>query len=256
MKIRFLGTHNSESEKSRLSSLIIDDRLVVDAGALSGTLPPELYTHPASILITHAHYDHIRDIPAVAMNAALTGRYLNIYATAGVREALASHLLNGRLYPTFLETPADNPIIRFTEVTPSNHFTVPGYQILPLTMTHGQSAVGYLITGEEGKSVLVTGDTGPSLADCWPLVNPDGLITEVTMPNRDEQQALAHNHLTPALLAKILREFRKDKGYLPRVLAVHLNPWEEETILTELTAAGRELNHPLEATHEGMEITV
>ena len=38
MDITILGAHNTESEKTRLTSLLIDDVLAIDAGALTSSL--------------------------------------------------------------------------------------------------------------------------------------------------------------------------------------------------------------------------
>ena len=65
MNIKFLGTHNAESKYTKLVSLLIDDVLAVDTGSLTSELSFSEQEKIKSILITHGHYDHIKDLPAL-----------------------------------------------------------------------------------------------------------------------------------------------------------------------------------------------
>ena len=84
---------------------MIDDVLAIDAGGLTSSLSFSAQQKLKAILLTHQHYDHIRDIPALAMNLFLSDATINIYSTLPVHDALATHLLDGELYPNFLEQP-------------------------------------------------------------------------------------------------------------------------------------------------------
>jgi len=65
MNIQLLGVHNCESQNTKLTSLLIDDILVVDAGGLTSSLSFEAQRKLKAILLTHQHYDHIKDVPAI-----------------------------------------------------------------------------------------------------------------------------------------------------------------------------------------------
>ncbi|GAH80999.1 unnamed protein product, partial [marine sediment metagenome] len=119
MKIQVLGAHNCESQNTKPTSLLIDDVLMIDAGALTSSLSFEAQLKIKAILLTHQHYDHIRDIPAIGMNARFHETTVNVYSTQAVYDALATHLLNGTIYPHFLEKPEGNPIIKFTVIEPN-----------------------------------------------------------------------------------------------------------------------------------------
>ena len=106
MNIKILGAHNCESQGLKFACILIDDVLVIDAGGLTSTLSFAAQLKLKSILITHHHYDHIRDIPALGMNLYLNQTTINIYATQSVYDVLTTHLLNGNLYPNFLEMPS------------------------------------------------------------------------------------------------------------------------------------------------------
>ncbi len=254
MNIRLLGAHNCESRDSRLACLLIDDTLAIDAGGLTSSLSLPAQLKLKAILLTHQHYDHIKDIPVVAMTFYLSGATIDIYSTSPVHDALTTYLLDGRLYPGFLQQPPENPTIRFTTVEPNRATRVEGYSVLPVPVNHSAPSVGYQITSPDGRTVFYTGDTGTGLNECWEQVSPQLLIIEATAPNRFEEWALEARHLTPSLLKQELTTFQKVKGYLPRVVTVHMNPLLEEEIRAETEDVARTLNAEITPGYEGMEI--
>ena len=254
MHIQVLGAHNCESRDSKLVSLLIDEVLALDAGALTLSLSLAEQRNIKAILLTHHHYDHIRDIPAIAMNALLHETTVSVYSTRTVYDALAAHLLNGELYPRFLARPEDNPTVRFTVIAPNCTQEIAGYRVTAVPVQHSVPAVGYQVTSAEGKTVFYTGDTGPDLAACWQSISPQLLVIEVTAPNRYEEFARQSGHLTPSLLKQELASFRELNGYLPQVIAVHMNPRQEPEIADELAAASAELNHAITLAYEGMRL--
>ncbi|UCH43884.1 MAG: MBL fold metallo-hydrolase [Dehalococcoidales bacterium] len=50
---------------------MVDNILALDAGAITSSLSLADQQKIQAILLTHQHYDHIRDIPTVAMNLYL-----------------------------------------------------------------------------------------------------------------------------------------------------------------------------------------
>ena len=252
MRIRILGAHNCESQNTRLVSILIDDVLAIDAGGLTSSLSFTAQQELKAILLTHAHYDHIRDVPAIAMNALLHKSSVKIYSTSEVRDKLATHLLNDKLYPDFLNKPLDNPAIDFTVIKPYQTKEIDSYHILAVPVNHAILSVGYQITSPDGISIFYTGDTGPGLTDCWRQISPQLLIIEVTAPNEYEEFADKAGHLTPSLLKREMEVFREIKGYLPSVITVHMNPSQEEKIEEEINAISRSLNTPIRLGYEGM----
>ena len=57
---------------------------------------------------------------------------------------------------------------------------------------------------------------------------------------------------TPSLLKRELNYFQKLKGYLPPVVVVHMNPWQEKEIETEIAAVAKSLNNQITLASEGM----
>ncbi len=254
MNIQFLGAHNIESQNARFVSLLVDDVLAIEAGALTSSLPFPAQQKLRAILLTHQHYDHVRDIPTVGMNFLLFESTIEIYSTRPVYEALEAHLLNDSLYPNFMARPPEKPTIQFKVIEPGTIEQIGSYSVLAVPVNHSVPTVGYQITSADGKTVFFTSDTGPGLADCWQQVSPELLIIEATYPNQYEEFARRSGHLTPGLLGQELESFRELKGYLPPIFLVHMNPMEEKEIEAEIAVVAKSLNTTIRLGYEGMRI--
>jgi len=252
MKIQILGAHNIESKDTRYVSLLIDGVLAIDAGALTSSLTQAEQQKIKAVLITHQHYDHMRDIPALGINFSLHGNTLDIYGAKAVYDVLTAHLLNDVVYPNFLTKPEKKPSLRFTEMEAGKEIPVAGYKVLPVPVTHAFPTTGYQVTSPDGKKVFYSGDTGPSLADAWRQISPDLLIIEVTSLNKWREFSLQTGHLTAELLKQELESFREMKGYLPQVALVHMNPLDEKVIKSEVAVTVGALKIPIHFGHEGM----
>ncbi len=254
MNIRLLGAHNCESESTKLTSLLIDDTLTIDAGAITSSLSFEAQQKIKAILLTHHHYDHVRDVPALAMNLFLHGARTTVYTIPTVYEIVTTHLLDDEIYPNLHQRPSPNPILEFNIIEPLKPELIEGYSVLAVPVSHSVPSVGYQVTSPDGKIVFHAGDTGPGLAKCWQQVSPQLLIIEVTASDRYKEGAAKSGHLSPSLLKEELISFREIKGYLPRVVAVHMNPALEKEIAAEVAAVEKELDCSITLGCEGMEL--
>lgn len=254
MRIGILGAHNSESSNTRYMTLVVDNILALDAGGLTSGLSFEDQEKLKGILLTHHHYDHMRDIPALAINLFLRSRHIDIYSHQAVFDNLSLHFLNGTLYPEYHKRPEGNPVLRFHTLAPLSEVLIEGYQIKSVPMNHSQPTVGYQIISPDRKSIFYTGDTGSGLSEVWKQIEPQLLFIEVTAPDRWRQSMIEHKHLTPSLLKEELAAFRELKGYLPRIVAVHMNPQSEEEIVSELQAVAASIQADIEVAREGLQI--
>ncbi len=251
MNIRILGAHNYESATTRLPSLVVDGVLAMDAGALSAGLSLEEQEKLQSILITHRHFDHIRDIATLGL-ATMGAGTTHLYSIADALEAITAHLINGVLYPKLHERPSpDAPSIQLHQLEPLQPQEIMGYHVLPIPVNHSVPTVGYQVTSSQGKRLFYTSDTGPA-SHCWQHVSPDLIVIETTLPNGMEEAALASTHLTPQLLQRELEEFQKLKGYIPPVVAVHLNPYFEDEIQHQIAELATILNAVISVGYEDM----
>jgi ribonuclease BN (tRNA processing enzyme) len=256
LKIRFLGAHNSESTTTGFMSILVDDSLVLDAGSMTSQLSFEAQQKLKAILISHAHYDHIRDIPALAMNLILRNTGCTVYSIPVVLESLAAHLMDGLIYPDFRKRPADNPVIRLVELEPLRAVTIEGYSVMPVPVNHGIPCVGYQVTAPDGAVVFYTGDTGPGLENCWRAIKPRLIIVELTAPERFREQMIKVGHLTPEMLRQELGVFKDIHGYLPQIVVSHTSPTVEAETAAELREVARALSTSITIAHEGLQLTL
>lgn len=256
MELHILGAHNAEAEGARLISLLVDGVLAIDAGGLTSGLALEAQKKVKAVLITHHHFDHVRDLVTLGMNASFWSP-VKIYALKETFDVLYSCLLDGKIYVNFAEFPSkEKPSLEFHTVEPYKEKVTEGYKVLPLPVKHPIPAVGYLITSPEGKSFFYTGDTGPGVYQCWEYMSPQLLVAEVSGVNRWQEKLQMVGHLSAQLLKQELVKFHQLKGYLPPVVVIHITPQFEERIGEEVAKVAMELGADIRIGYEGMKINV
>jgi ribonuclease BN (tRNA processing enzyme) len=256
MNVRFLGAHNRESPTTSYICLLIDNTLAIDAGGLTSNLTGREQEKLAAILLTHQHYDHVRDIPGIGLNYWLRGGSIKIYSVESVLQTIEAHLLNGIIYPQFQRLPVTGPAISLNIIKPYRPENIDGHGILAIPVRHHEGAVGYEVSDGHGKKIFYSGDTGPGLADCWEYTSPQLLIVDVTMPNSHEEFARKTGHLTPALLKQELLIFRERKQYLPKIVAVHMDIGLEGKTREELETVAGDLDAVICVAREGMRLDI
>jgi Cft2 family RNA processing exonuclease len=253
MIIRFLGTHNAESKSTRLVSFLIDGVLAVDAGSLVSELTFPEQKKIKAILLSHGHYDHIRAVPAFAFNNS--DRTTEVMATPEALDILSSHLIDGVVYPEF--TSKSSFLQRATiKLVPLEFFKrrkIEGYDVMAVPVQHPLDGVGFEITSGDGKTLFYTGDTGPGLSSIWGTISPQLLIIDLTWPDSLANAAKDAGHLCPKMLKEELIEFRRVKGYLPRVVAIHMSPQHEPEIKREIREVDKLLETSIDTACEGDE---
>jgi cAMP phosphodiesterase len=265
VEIRILGAHLAEAKGARLTSILIDGLLVVDAGGLTSALSLPEQKQIEAVLLTHHHFDHTRDLVTLAANVGYYWqKQLTTYGLQYTLDIVTACLLDGRIYANFFEYPSkEKPTLILEAIEPYSKKAIAGYDVLPVPVKHSVPTVGYQITSadvhhsnELSAGLFYTGDTTVGIADCWQHVSPRLLITEVAGPDRYEDWLRKVGHLCPRLLREELIQFRGLKGYLPRVIVIHIgNPYEQE-IKEEVAQVARELEADISLGYEDMKITL
>ena len=258
MEIQVLGAHLAEVKGARLTSLLIDGVLAVDAGGLTSALSLPEQKKIETVLLTHHHFDHTRDLVTLAANAGYYWRkQLAVFAPRYTLDIVAGGLLDGKLYTNFFEYPSkEKPTVVLEAIEPYSRRVIAGYDVLAVPVKHSAPAVGYQITSSDGKSLFYTGDTTVGISDRWQHVSPQLLITEVAGPDKYEDWLKKAGHLCPRLLRGELIQFRRLKGYLPPVIVIHIgNPYEQE-IKEEVAQIAQDLEADINLGYEDMRITL
>jgi len=254
MIIRFLGTHNAESKNTRLVSFLIDNVLAVDAGSLVSELTFPEQRKIKAILLSHGHYDHIRAVPAFAFDNS--DRTTKVIATPQTLDLLSSHLIDGVVYPEFTSEASflQKATIKLVPLEPFKRQNIEGYEVMAVPVRHPLDGVGFEITSGDGKTVFYTGDTGPGLSSIWDTISPQLIVADLTWPNSLANAAKDAGHLCPEMLKEELIELRRIKGYLPKVVVIHMSPQHEPKIEREVTEVAKLLGTSIDIAHEGEEL--
>jgi len=257
VEIQILGAHQLESKGTRLTSLLIDGTLAIDAGGLTSALSLPEQEKIKTVLLTHHHFDHSRDLVTLAANTGYRQEQLVVYGLRYTLDILTTCLLDGKMYINFLEYPSKHkPTVVLEAIEPYGRKAVAGYDVLALPAEHSVPTVGYQITSSDGKSLFYTSDTTVGISDCWQHVSPQLLIAEVTGPNKYGDWLKKAGHLCAGFLREELIQFRQLKGYLPRVIVIHIgNPYEQE-IKEEVAQVAQELEADISLGYEDMKVTL
>ena len=73
MDLRVIGCHGGETPKHRTSAFVVDDRVAIDAGALTSGMELKAQCALEAVLVSHAHLDHVRDLATIADNRNQNG---------------------------------------------------------------------------------------------------------------------------------------------------------------------------------------
>lgn len=234
MRLRILGAHNVESRHTRMESHLVNDELALDAGSLTRSLTQDELQGIRAIILSHRHFDHVKDLLPLGIALRGEGVTINVYAIQDTVDAVTETLMNGRLFPDFLTSPsAESPIYRLYAGAFYQPFDVLGYEVIAVPVPHSVPAAGFQISDGD-VSLFYTGDTGRGLGAAWEHVSPDVLLTEVTFGNKNEAGARAAGHLTPDLLMEELGKFEEIHGRVPKVIVSHINPAWEHAVRSEL----------------------
>ena len=245
MKIRVLGAHNLETADARHTCFLVNDVLAIDAGSLMTALTPGQRDGLEAVLLTHRHFDHMRDLPSLALATMDNGATVSLYGLPDTLDALSSRLLDGLLYPNFTQRPtAERPKYRLHPIAPGQTFMATGaagLEARAAAMPHGAPAVGYVLRSSGGAAAF-SGDTGGGLhALLSDPFRPSLLFVEVTFSNAAAARARGAGHLAPSLLEAELASALARGLPVPKIVAVHMDQRHEEAIRRELAAVSSSL---------------
>ena len=244
MYLRILGCHGGETPKHRTSSFLVDDSIAIDAGAITSGLSLREQERIHSVLVSHPHLDHIRDLATLADNRCQQGgSTLDIVGIPETIHALRTHFFNDVIWPDFtkIET-KEGPTVRFVEIAPDRPADVNGYEVTPVLVNHTVDTSAFIIRHAD-KSIVYGGDTGPT-DELWTRINAlddlQALMMEVSFPDDEARLAADSLHLTPQTLSDELGKLRQSPD-LP-ILIYHIKPMFEARVHRELAGIrGRNL---------------
>lgn len=251
MQLKVLGSSGSRAPGFHASSLLIDRRLLLDAGAVSLTVSLEDQALIDDVLLTHAHLDHIVDLAFLADNVlGMRQQPIRVWGPPPVLAMVEEHLLNNRVWPDFTRIPSrEHPVLQYCPLPESGPVAIAGLQIRWARTNHPVYTVGYLFENATD-GFLYSGDTGDTEA-VWQLGRSceklRAAFIETSFPNRLEGLAVSSGHMTPAMLEAQLAKL--DRYDVP-VYIFHM----KQQYLGELHTELSQVSHPQLTVLSGGEV--
>lgn len=237
MKFRVLGCSGGELPDHRTTCFLVDGRLAIDAGALTSSLPLAKLLKVDDVVLTHSHFDHIKDVPLLAdLVVGLRKTPVRVHASTECARTLRKSVFNGKLWPDFTRIPsARSPVMELRAFSTGRAFQAGGLTFQPVPVRHPVESVGFVVS--KGRSAFaISGDTGPTIG-FWKQVNATpglkALLVEVSFPNGLQRLADLSGHLTPQTLAGELAKLHR--ADLP-ILLYHLKPSHASKLRREVAA--------------------
>ena len=248
MKIKVLGCYGGQLLGFHLTSFLVNESILLDAGCPTEALSLEEQHGIRHLFISHTHLDHIKDIGFLADNRSLKrlggsadNRCVTVYSLQENIDVLKEHYLNNRVWPDFTRLPsAADPILKLQAIEAEKTIAVDGVSITPIPVNHPVPCTGFLLE-QNGMQFIYTADTGHT-DHIWEVANQQpnlrGIILDCSFPNAYEGLADISGHLTANGVATELKKLER-LGRVP-VYLYHMKP---ET-LNVMTAEIERLNIP------------
>ena len=234
--IKILGAYGAKSHELNTTCIQVSHEIVIDAGNILKSLGNDA-AHIRHIFLTHAHLDHIVDIPLLIDSFfEKFDTPITIYGIKGTLEDLKKHILNNHIWPDFSKIQLINQTsaaIVFQEIEYDQIITFEDVSLKPIRNNHTHSSCGYVIE-KQNNALLLTSDTYKS-STIWEEVNNNTLIKsiiiDVSFPSRFEALAQESKHLTPKLLQEELKKLKRNDI---SIFVNHLKPLYLQEIKKEL----------------------
>jgi cAMP phosphodiesterase len=225
MRLEVLGCHGGDVPTLRLPTFLVNDHLLLEAGAVTSALPLARQATLQHVLLSHAHLDHVIGLAFLVDNVQSLARrwpWVTAASLPPVIKDLRSYCFNNRLWPDFTALPtADGGVLRLDTLVDGEPGELGALTVVPVAVNHTVPACGFVIS--DGASAFVfSGDTGPT-EQLWRVARGvreiRAVIVETAFPNRLERLAEASGHLTPRLLQREMEQFPDAPIYV-----YHLKP--------------------------------
>ena len=237
MKFRVLGCSGGQIPGRHLSSYLVNDSLLIDAGSTTAVLSLKAQQKIKNILITHAHLDHVMSLATMADNLFGTCEAtINVWGIQEVIAGLHASFFNDTLWPDFTRITGDSqswPVLSLHDLSEQEPMPIGNLTVTAVRVNHIVPSTAFFIEDHK-KTLLHVGDTGPT-EEVWSMArrkkNLCAVVLEASFPNGLQETADLSHHLTPQTLA---REAEKLGRPSVPIFVTHLKPQFRAEIIAEL----------------------
>jgi ribonuclease BN (tRNA processing enzyme) len=169
--LRVLGCSGSQTATGSPCSFLIDEETILEMGSAATVLPLDQQSAVRNILLSHAHLDHIKDLPFLVENVFQPeGAPIRVFGTTTTLSVLRQHIFNNAIWPDFAVLPTpEQAMLEYHEVQPREAFAVGRLQVHAIPVNHPGGCEAFLLESERGMLVY-SGDTGPT-EELWEAIN-------------------------------------------------------------------------------------
>ncbi|MDX8403802.1 MAG: 3',5'-cyclic-nucleotide phosphodiesterase [Mariprofundaceae bacterium] len=244
MKIKILGCYGGQLLGFHLTSFLVNDSILLDAGSPTEALTLEEQEKINHIFLSHTHLDHIKDIAFLADNRSLkrmgngnTTNSITIHSLQANLDTLKEHFLNDLIWPDFTELPSKkNPTLTLHAIKSESTVEADGLKITPIKVNHPVPCTGFLLDQGDAQ-FLYSADTGAT-ERIWEIANEQpnlkGIIIDCSFANAFQKLADLSGHLTPKRMVAELHKLDKF-GEIP-IYLYHMKPETLNIIQAEVVA--------------------
>ncbi|PIP02684.1 MAG: MBL fold metallo-hydrolase [Zetaproteobacteria bacterium CG12_big_fil_rev_8_21_14_0_65_54_13] len=232
MRLKVLGCYGGQLLGFRLTSFLVNNSILLDAGSPTEALSLEAQHDIRHICLSHTHLDHIKDIAFLAdnrslkrMGGSIQNRTICIHSLAENNRVLRDHFFNEAIWPDFTRIPTmDDPILKLVDMEAEKPFVIDGITITAIRVNHPVPCTGFLV--DDGTSQLIySADTG-NTDRLWEIANAQpnlkAVILDCSFPNAYQRLADISGHMTPQGMMQDLQKFTL-LGKVP-VYLYHMKP--------------------------------
>lgn len=253
MKIKILGCSGARGLRSDPTCFLVNDQILIDAGAITANLEDEEIRELKHLVITHAHFDHIADLPFLLEKMFwIKNDTFTMHSSPECSDTIFSNLLNNSVWPNLVEiSKSRNELFKWKNFSNKKTFSISGYKITPVRVNHIVPTDGLII--DDGKcSFAFTADTYKT-DDFWNICktkkNLKAIIAGISFPSKMEETAELTRHLTPKLFYEEVKRLGRDdiKYYIS-----HIKPLFKKEVLIDIKKLP--IQDKLEILKDGKEI--
>ncbi len=236
MNIEILGSSGGDYNRFRSTSILLNRRILIDAGAVVSLLKIDEILEIDNVILTHPHMDHVKDLAMMSdLIVKRRKRPLSIWGTRHTISVLKKHFFNDLLWPDFTKIPsAKSPTIRYRIFGSEKKSRIDDVTIFPVPVNHTVETMGFIIT-QNNSSFAISGDTGPT-DKLWEYINKQKnlkcIFVELSFPESRKDIARDSKHLTPLMLREELGKLKNHKN-VP-VFLYHMKPLFYDTLQKEI----------------------
>ena len=238
--LKILGSSGNKSKNFGTTSFQISNDTTIDAGNIINSLDDEAYkiNH---IFVTHAHLDHINDIPFMLDNYFTKREIpLTVYGSLESINFLKEHIFNNKIWPDFSNIKLlnkDENTLLFKELKENEEIIHGKFKIKAIKTEHTDGSFGYIVS-KNSSSYIISGDTDFNdnlISHINNTKNLKALFIECSFPNSLENIAKVSKHLTPNSLKMVLKKI-ENKNLA--IFLYHLKFVQQDVLKKEIENLG------------------